>query len=66
MQTGEGNVDFTNDGPDIISDYLLGYKFVFLGKATFSIDTDVSRKLPGGQMTGVLSVSIKLKVDPID
>jgi hypothetical protein len=63
--TGEGNVQFTTDGRQIMSNYLLGYKFAMLGRTSYTIDTAVTRTIPQGQMVGKVQIGLEFTVDPI-
>jgi hypothetical protein len=63
--TGPGAVQWAPNGQDILSDYLMSFKFAIIGKATVEIDTTKTRAIPAGQMTGVVEVKVKFAVDPI-
>ena len=63
--TGEGEVQFTNDGRQIMSNYMLGYKFAMLGRTTLTLDTAVTRTIPQGQMIGKVKIGLEFTVDPL-
>ncbi len=58
-------VQFTNDGRQIMSGYLLGFKFAMMGRTTVSIDTSVTRTIPKGLMKGKVKIGLSFTVDPI-
>lgn len=63
--TGQDNVQFPEDGREVMSNYLLGYKFAFIGKVDIAIDTAVTRTIPSGVLAGRVEVSVQFTVDPI-
>jgi hypothetical protein len=63
--TGEGEVQFTTNGRQIMSNYLLGYAFAMLGRANYTLDTAVTRTIPQGQMIGKVKIGLEFTVDPI-
>jgi len=63
--TGPGAVQWAPDGQNILSDYLMSFKFAIIGKATVEIDTSKTRAIPSGQMSGLVEVKVKFSVDPI-
>ncbi len=63
-QTGNGDLLFTTNGRQILSDFLLGLKFAFLGRTEITIDTSVSRNIPAGQLAGSVTIGLYFSVDP--
>ncbi len=63
--TGPGAVQWAENGQDILSGYLMSFKFAIIGKATVEIDTDKTRAIPAGQMAGMVEVKVKFSVDPL-
>ena len=63
--TGEGEVQFTPDGRQIMSVYMLSFEFAMLGITTYTIDTAVTRTIPQGIMQGKVKIELSFKVDPI-
>ena len=59
------DVQFTNDGRQIMSGYLLGFKFAMLGRSTVSVDTAVTRTIPKGRMIGKVKIGLSFTVDPL-
>ncbi len=64
-QTGEGQLQFTQNGRQIMSNYLLGYTFAMLGRTSYTIDTAVTRTIPQGMLRGVIAMQLSFKVDPL-
>ncbi|MBN2493094.1 MAG: hypothetical protein JXR96_00780 [Deltaproteobacteria bacterium] len=64
--TAPGDLQFTSDGRDLMSSHIIpGLKFSMLGKAGVTVDTDQTRTIPGGQLSGRIKVKLKFTVDPI-
>jgi hypothetical protein len=63
--TGPGEVQWAPDGQNILSDFLMSFKFAIIGKATVEIDTTRNRAIPAGQMAGTVEVKVKFSVDPL-
>ncbi len=64
--TDEGELQFTADGRDIMSNYLIpGLQFAMLGETQISVDTAVTRTIPGGQLSGQIKLKLKFTVDPL-
>jgi len=63
--TGPGAVQWAPNGQSILSSYLMSFKFAIIGKATVEIDTNKTRAIPAGQMSGLVEVKVKFSVDPL-
>ena len=62
---GPGEVQWATNGQNILSDYMMLFKFAIIGVATVEIDTAQNRAIPSGQMAGTVEVKVKFSVDPI-
>ncbi len=63
--TGEGQVQFTPNGREDMSRYMLRFEFAMLGITTYTIDTAVTRTVPQGIMLGKVKIKLSFTVDPI-
>jgi len=64
-QIVNGELGFTTDGRQILSDYLLSLSFAFLARTEVTIDTSVSRLVPAGQLAGKITLGLYFTVDPL-
>lgn len=64
-QTITGELSFTTDGRQLLSDYLLSLSFAFLARTEVTIDTSVSRLVPAGQLAGRITLGLYFTVDPL-
>lgn len=63
--TGTDEVQFTTDGRQILSDFLMSLKFAFIGKTDITVDTSVTRTIPSGQIDGQVTVGLYFTVSPL-
>jgi hypothetical protein len=62
---GTDEVQFTTDGRQILSDFLMSLKFAFIGKTDVTVDTSVTRTIPSGQIDGQVTVGLYFTVSPL-
>ena len=63
--TGEVDLEFTPGGRDIMSNYLLSYRFALMAMLAITIDTSVTRTIPDGILRGKLKISLEFTADPL-
>ncbi|RME20740.1 MAG: hypothetical protein D6806_15845 [Deltaproteobacteria bacterium] len=63
--TVNGELKFTDNGRQLLSDYLLGLSFAVLGRTEITIDTSASRLVPDGQLAGKITIGLYFTVDPL-
>ncbi len=64
--TPSNRVQFTVDGRQLMSDYLIqDFAFAFMAQGALGFDTNVTRTIPGGRLVGKVTVQVSFQVDPL-
>lgn len=63
--TAPGEVSFVTGGRDTLSSFLLSLQFALLGKADITVDTSKTRTVPGGQLSGSVTIGLSFRVAPL-
>jgi hypothetical protein len=63
--TASVDLEFTPNGRQTMSDYILSYKFAVMAKLTVTIDTSVTRTIPTGILAGQVELGLRFTVDPL-
>jgi hypothetical protein len=65
-QLSNGEVVFAQGGREKMSEYFMGRRFTLIAKTDIIIDTTSGpATIPDGSLTGVLTIGVQFKVDPL-